>query len=237
MYTRPFNALSDIAALSAFSLFTQRPLLSLIGDRAFLAVGDDAWAASARSFPGVLTVQQRPPHGKISPQLKAALDSPSLSPLRIISHCFPGPGCFSSRSIAESVPSCEVYAHYDSIEMLCSAANARAAAGMLADSPGVHWVELKRALKPRNFAGSCIISMGGSCTSATSSNVLSSIALDPATSIIAVAGSLAHNAAADCPPAASPLPLPPPSSSHFPYRHRARPQQLLFLHNCIAVQK
>lgn len=43
---------ADNAARSAFALFTQRPLLSFLADRAYIAVGDLVWAAAARSFPG-----------------------------------------------------------------------------------------------------------------------------------------------------------------------------------------
>jgi hypothetical protein len=43
----------DNAARAAFATFTQRPLLSLVGDRAYIAVGSDAWASAARAFPGV----------------------------------------------------------------------------------------------------------------------------------------------------------------------------------------
>jgi hypothetical protein len=45
----------DNAARAAFATFTQRPLLSLVGDRAYIAVGSDAWASAARAFPGVET--------------------------------------------------------------------------------------------------------------------------------------------------------------------------------------
>jgi hypothetical protein len=188
-----FNILcvpADSAARSVFADFTQRPLLSLVGDRSFIAVGDDDWAETARSFPGVLTVQQRSAVGKISPHLKAILDKPSLSPLKIISHCFPGPGCISAARLIESASQCELYSHYDSIELRGAVAEVRNAVEILAGAPGVHWLELKTNLKPRNYAGSSIIGTGVSQTSLPiPSQVLSSITLDPS-SIIAVAGTV-----------------------------------------------
>ena len=181
---------ADTAARSVFAEFTQRPLLSLVGDRAFIAVGDDIWAEAARSFPGVLTVQQRSAVGKISPHLKAVLHKPPLSHLKIISHCFPGPGCLSAaRLFNESASHCQIYSHYDSLELHCFAAELRAAVEILADAPGVHWLELKTTLKLRNYAGSSIISTGASQTAPSiPSQVLRSITLDAASSIIAVAG-------------------------------------------------
>jgi hypothetical protein len=189
---------ADTAARSVFAEFTQRPLLSLVGDRAFIAVGDDTWAEAARSFPGVLTVQQRSAVGKISPHLKAALQKPSLTHLKIISHCFPGPGCLSAaRLINESALHCEIYSHYDSLELHGVAAGLQTPVEILAHAPGVHWLELKSTLKPRNYAGSSIISTGSSQTAPTiPSQVLRSITLDAASSIIAVAG--------DIPPSARP---------------------------------
>ncbi len=200
--------LSDNAARSAFALYTQRPLLSLTGDRAYIAVGDDAWASAARSFPGVLALQLRPPHSKISPQLKHALDKPSPPRLRLLSHCFPGAGCASaSRIIAAATTPCHVYSHYDSVELHCpaAAAAARSAAGLLAAAPGVHWLELKANLTTRNRAGGCTISTGAACAAPTAaSTVLAAIALDAATSIIAVAGASLPQQCHSCHPTFSP---------------------------------
>jgi hypothetical protein len=186
-----FSTPTDSAARAAFAAFTRRPLLSLIGDRAYIAVADEAWASTARSFPGVLTVQKRSHHGKLAPQLKSALERPSPPPLIIIAHCFSGPGCASAaRDLTAAASPCTVYTHYACLEVQCSSAAAPAAVVTLSQSPGVHWLHQKPRLTTRNYAGRSIIGTGVSQTaSPIPSSVFSAIPLAPSTSIIAVADS------------------------------------------------
>jgi subtilisin family serine protease len=186
-----FSTPTDIAARTAFAAFTRRPLLSAIGDRAYIAVGDDDWASAARSFPGVFTVQKRSPHGKISPQLKTALGQATSANLQFIAHCFTGPSCLSAaHDIAQALSPCAVYTHYSCVEVHCSAASALAAVGILSKSPGVHWLQLKTHTTTRNFAGRSIIGTGVSQMAfSIPSHVFDAIPLNPASSIIAVADS------------------------------------------------
>jgi hypothetical protein len=187
-----FSTPTDSAALNAFEAFTRRPLLSSIGERAYIAVGDDAWASDARAFPGVLAVQMRSPLGKLSPHLKSALHQPTSAPLSFIAHCFPGAGCAAAaRNITEAMSSCAVYLHYSCIEVQCSSVgSARATSDWLTRSPGVHWLQLKPVYFPRNYAGRSIIGTGSSQMAASfSSHVFDAIRLQPSSSIIAVADS------------------------------------------------
>ena len=135
-------------------------------------------------------MQRRSPGGKISPHLTTALDKQPLSRVAFIAHCFPGPGCASAaHNITASSPACELYTHFDTLELHCDAADARAACGILAQAPGVHWLQLKTRIKPRNYAGRSIIGTGATQTAPTiPSQVFAAITLQPSTSIIAVAG-------------------------------------------------
>jgi hypothetical protein len=55
----------DITA-AVFQSFTGRPLLSMVADKAFVAVGSKAWVLRARSFPGVVFVTSRSPASKVN---------------------------------------------------------------------------------------------------------------------------------------------------------------------------
>ncbi len=140
-------------------------------------------------------MQKRSRGGKLAPQLKTALElpapAPSSPPLKIIAHCFSGPGCSSAaRDLTAAKSPCAVYTHYSCLEVHCSSAAAITAADILSESPGVHWLHLKSPLSLRNFAGRSIISTGISQTaSPIPSSVFSAIPLTPSTSIIAVADS------------------------------------------------
>ena len=154
-------------------------------------MADEAWASAARSFPGVLTVQKRSPLGKISLQLKSVLDQATPFPVQMIAHCFPGPGCaYATQGISDSLLNCTVYMHYSCVEVHCGSTAASAAAGILSQSPGVHWMQLKTNVAPRNYAGRSIVGTGSSQTEASiPSDVFVSIPLNPTTSVIAVADS------------------------------------------------
>jgi subtilisin family serine protease len=186
-----FSTPTDNAALSAFAAFTRRPLLSAIGDRAYIAVANDDWASTARSFPGVLTVQKRLPAGKVSPQLKSVLKLAASPSHEIIAHCFPGQGCTSAaRDLIETNLPCTRYTHHSIIEVHCGSTAASSAVDTLSQSPGVHFLHLKARVSTRNYAGRSIIGTGTSQTSTSiPSHVFDAIPLNPATSVIAVADS------------------------------------------------
>lgn len=135
-------------------------------------------------------MQRRSPDGKMSPHLKTAIDKQPFSRIAFITHCFPGPGCAAAAAnITASSSACELYTHFDTLELHCDTSHARVACGILAQSPGVHWIQLKTRIKPRNYAGRSIIGTGATQTASTiPSQVFAAITLQPSTSIIAVAG-------------------------------------------------
>ena len=56
----------DGITAEVFQSFTGRPLLSMVADKAFVAVGNSAWVLRARAFPGVVFVTSRNPASKVN---------------------------------------------------------------------------------------------------------------------------------------------------------------------------
>jgi hypothetical protein len=55
----------DGVTAAVFESFTGRPLLSMVADKAFVAVGCSAWTQRARAFPGVVFVASRSHESKV----------------------------------------------------------------------------------------------------------------------------------------------------------------------------
>ena len=64
-YVQFATRVNDVTA-AVFESLTGGALLSMVGDRAFVAVGCSAWAQRARAFPGVVFVAARGHHSKVS---------------------------------------------------------------------------------------------------------------------------------------------------------------------------
>jgi len=67
-YVQFATRVNDVTA-AVFESLTGRPLLSMVADRAFVAVGSSAWAQRARAFPGVFFVTVRGHDSKVSAML------------------------------------------------------------------------------------------------------------------------------------------------------------------------
>jgi hypothetical protein len=169
--------------LKAFAAFTGRPVLQYIGDRAFLALGDNNWAITSRTYPGVAFVQQRDASSKICPSLTAKLaDGPVSQPL--IAQCFSPASCASAASVVDAT-ACSVAIHDGFVEAHCDPSTVAHHVDALAASLNVHFVELKPELKRSNFAGKSIVGTGPQATSPDQSAAITRIPM--ADSIVAVA--------------------------------------------------
>jgi hypothetical protein len=183
--------------------FTGRPLLSLIGDRSFIAVGSVDWAAKARQFPGVAAASPRSSDSKISPEMRQYLKAtastsakglPEVNPdarIRSLALCYGEVGCRHALAAIAHL-SCTSYLHADILEMHCPDRDADAAITAAASSPGVYWIEPKNTVSTRNWSGKSIIGTGGtqtftSASAANPSKVFATISMQ--NSVIGVADS------------------------------------------------
>lgn len=169
--------------LKAFAAFTGRPVVQYVGDRAFLALGDEKWANISRTYPGVVFVQLRDPASKICPQLSAKLSSASVTQ-PLIAQCFSPSSCSSAASVLDANV-CAVTTHDGFVEASCEPSAAAASVSALVASPNVHFVELKPVLKSSNFAGKSIVGTGPQATSPDQSAAITRIPMDG--SVVAVA--------------------------------------------------
>jgi hypothetical protein len=64
-YIQFATRVNDVTA-AVFESLTGRPLLSMVADRAFVAIGSRAWMTRAQAFPGVVFVTARNPTSKVS---------------------------------------------------------------------------------------------------------------------------------------------------------------------------
>jgi hypothetical protein len=177
--------------LRAFAVFTGRPLLQYIGDRAFLALGDTEWAKVSRTFPGVVFVQLRDPASKICPQLAAELAAPPVTK-PIIAQCFSASSCASAASVADA-SSCSISIHDGFVEAACNPSDVAGHVALFAASANVHFVELKPDLKMSNFAGKSIVGTGTQATSPEQSAAISRIPMDNSVVAVADTGVNANN--------------------------------------------
>jgi hypothetical protein len=69
-YYVQFATRVDDMTVAVFESLTGRPLLSLIADRAFVAIGSSAWMVRAQAFPGVVFVTARKHTSKVSANRK-----------------------------------------------------------------------------------------------------------------------------------------------------------------------
>ena len=69
-YYVQFSMRIDDMTAAVFESFTGRPLMSMVADRAFVAVGCKAWMQRALIFPGVAFVSARRHESKVSSLLK-----------------------------------------------------------------------------------------------------------------------------------------------------------------------
>lgn len=64
-YVQFATRVNDVTA-AVFESFTGRPLLSMVADRAFVAIGSRTWMTRAQAFPGVVFVTARKSTSKVS---------------------------------------------------------------------------------------------------------------------------------------------------------------------------
>ena len=169
--------------LKAFAAYTGRPVLQYVGDRAFLALGDDEWSAVARTFPGVVFVQLREPSSKICPLLTDALAAGPVTQA-LIAQCFSSSSCDSAASVIDT-SACSVFNHDAFIEVACEPSALPSQLASLVASPNIHYVELKPLLQKHNFAGKSIVGAGPAATSPDQSLALTRIPMD--NSVVAIA--------------------------------------------------
>jgi hypothetical protein len=125
--------------LDLFKAFTDRPLLSFIGDRSFIAVGSSDWVARAKLFPGVLAVSPRSASSKISPEMRQYLATVADDKRSLVTNlalCFGPAGC---RHAFEALVhlSCSAYLHANSLEFHCPPRDVSAAVEAVSSSAGV----------------------------------------------------------------------------------------------------